>query len=152
MVGDHEFKILKIKPWMIKFSFDGQRYFIKEEDCEEPIIVFYKFDCDNTGKYQTTYMDSHYGSLTWLNHIRGLTYRDYDKEYIINKLVEYGFNFGLSEDEFDYLSLWCQVDKIKRQIEHYQYEIRERCNKIMDLTTQENELMVKINEKDIQKA
>ena len=45
MVGDHEFKILKIKPWMIKFSFDGQRYFIKEEDCEEPIIAFYKFDC-----------------------------------------------------------------------------------------------------------
>lgn len=105
MVVFHDIRIHKVKSWMIKFSIDGQKYFIKQNDDDEPTIMLYRFDHNENGGYKTELLASVYGHLYINNYLgfhKGMAYRDVDCESFIDKLCFQSLNPDLSNEEFQY--------------------------------------------------
>ena len=74
-------KILKIKPWMIKFRIDDQIYFIKQIDeiYEHGKMLWKYIPLDNKGHYKTECLKHSCGDLNISDFVTkkyGQTYRD----------------------------------------------------------------------------
>ena len=98
-------KILKIKPWMIKFQIDNQIYFIKSvDDAYEHCKQLYKYvPLDNKGHYKTECLKGSFGDLNISDFVTrkyGQTYRDLDLRKFWAALAWYDFGeaVGMSKE------------------------------------------------------
>ena len=94
-------KIIKVKPWMIKFKIDDKVYFIKDtSDDGESIVGCFEFILtDKYGHYTVRHISSKFG-LWSVTHYLGKfnTYSQIDLTRFITKLVTEGL---MSLDDVD---------------------------------------------------
>jgi len=138
MNGDYDIKILKIKPWMIKFSVNGQKYFIKDTgETFEPVTSLFKFDCDETGHYKTEHVKSIYGSfdpfyLTRCGH--GCSYKHIDTTAFIGKLLSYGLNPGIDQDIADRCKKEAEIERIQWKIDRANDELERLKKQLVEVS------------------
>lgn len=86
-------RILQVKPSAIKFEHNGQKYLLKEK--EECILVLYKFNCDDKGRYDLEHLKTVYGDISSFIHIAapkvGSAYKNADTEKFSEELCRWGF-------------------------------------------------------------
>ena len=99
-------KILKIKPWMIKFKVNNQIYFIKQTDeayeCSKQLFKY--IPIDDKGHYKTELLYTSYGDLNvgdFVTRKIGQTYRDIDRRKFLAALAWYNFGefVGMSKED-----------------------------------------------------
>ena len=105
-------KILRVKPWSIKFSLDGRKYIIKDtgDGCDS-ITTLFSFESDEKGKYTVTPLKSCYGSFyahRWVDMTK--TYAQMDKTAFLQKLCVKGFGEAISVSGDGFI----KADKMKR--------------------------------------
>lgn len=100
-----DLKMIKIKPWMIKFKIDDVIYFIKDGDeTFEHYKTLYRYiPTDDKGHYKTEALKGSYGDLNISDFVSlkpGLTYRDIDGRKFWAALAWYNFGeaVGMSEE------------------------------------------------------
>lgn len=123
-------RILKIKPWMIKFKIDDQIYFIK--DCDETYEHFktlYKYiPTDNKGHYKTEVLKHSAGNLNtndFVTYKRGRTYKDADLRKFWSALAWYNFGeiVGMSAENISAFKRERQKIMCEEKIEKLEKEL-----------------------------
>ena len=123
-------KVIKIKPWMIKFKIDDVIYFIKDGDeTFEHYKTLYKYiPTDDKGHYKTEALKSSYGDLNISDFVSlkpGQTYRDIDGRKFCAALAWYNFGeaVGMSDDNIK--AFKCERQKImcEEKIEKLEKEL-----------------------------
>lgn len=122
-------KIIKVKPWMIKFKIDNKVYFIKDasEDGEELVSCYEFIQTDIYGHYVTKHISSKFG-LWSVYYFLGTfkTYSQINVERFITKLIERGL---ISLDLIDKTYyrpnslIEEEIEKLEREISMRQKEI-----------------------------
>lgn len=134
-------KILKTKPWMIKFAVWSAKnlldfpelhyYFIKEDDSDYTYSLFEYYKEDNYGHYKTKRLATKVGDFDLSKYMMqkpGRTYKEaseYDKEKILSELANDGFGIYIKMET--------------EQIDYYKYEYKkmmcmERLKKLREET------------------
>lgn len=123
-------KILKIKPWMIKFKIDDQIYFIKDGDnVYEYAKQLYRYiPTDDKGHYKTECLKGTFGSLNvsdFVTRKNGQTYRDIDTHKFLAALAWYNFGEAVGMSEEDIKAFKTERQKImwKEKIEKLEKEL-----------------------------
>lgn len=110
-------KITKVKTYVINFTYDNVKYFIKDDSEEDAHISLYRRV--PTGEF--TFKNEHInGKITCMSlsqfikdiskkNPHTLTYSNLDKEHFVKKLVSLGFSSGLFTNEYNQFS-----DKLKK--------------------------------------
>lgn len=118
-------KMIKIKPWMIKFKIDDKIYFIKDgDDAYEYYKTLYRYiPTDDKGHYRTEALKGSIGSLNvgdFVSRKPGQTYRDVDSRKFWAALAWYDFGeaIGMSDENViafkrERQKIMCE-EKIKR--------------------------------------
>lgn len=118
-------KILKIKPWMIKFKIDDHIYFIKSVDdlFESGKQLFEYIPVGNKGHYKTECLAGSYGDLNVSDFVimkRGQTYKQIDLCKFWAALAWFGFGevVGMSSDNIEWFKrqhrIIVQEEKVKK--------------------------------------
>lgn len=125
-----DIKILKIKPWMIKFKVDDQIYFIKDTDeiYESSKQLFRYIPFDNKGHYKTELLYTSSGSLNIYDFVtrkHGQTYKDIDLNKFCAALAWYNFGefVGMNKEDItkhktEHRIIICRekIDKLEKEL------------------------------------
>ena len=115
-------KVIKIKPWMIKFKINDQIYFIRESAESSHSYALWKYDpTDNKGHYKVECLESAYGNLRISDFVpikRGQTYRGIDSYKFLMALAYKGFGkaVGMCEEDIDKLKYEARIIWLENKI------------------------------------
>lgn len=123
-------KVIKIKPWMIKFKIDDKIYFIKNNDeYGEYSKTLYRFiPTDNKGHYKTEAIKGSIGELNISDFVirkPGQTYSQIDPERFLAALSWnlFGEAVGMDEKDVEKYILEHRKNKIKDKIKRLTHEL-----------------------------
>ena len=105
MISGKDVRILKIKPWQIKFRIEDRIYILHEQgDTYEPSTVLYRVHTDENGRYELEHLGGILGSFhfskiypEFLQH--GQTYSYLDGEKILGWLASRGLSPEMDREE-----------------------------------------------------
>lgn len=126
-------KIIKIKPWMIKFSVDDNKYMIHEnDDFYEPSYSLYKFESDKNGRYKLTYLAGQSGHIHGYDSRtkHGEPYKNIDIIQFIAQLCYDGFAQYVGVDK-EYAECVLAIYKLK-QIDKELFILKERKESLLN--------------------
>lgn len=127
-------KITKVKPWVVYFTYDGQRYFLHDDSEEDMCIGLYKKNDKNIEKFiGTITISKPYDFIRIKKAIKPsktLVYNQIDKEYFVKKLTKQGIINSLFQKDIDKLNKKIsfnkeEIRKLKIEIDKKESEIRE---------------------------
>lgn len=123
-------KIIKIKPWMIKFKIDDKIYFIKDgDDAYEHYKTLYRYiPTDDKGHYKTEALKGSFGDLNISDFVvrkPGQTYSQIDPERFFAALSWYLFGeaVGMSKDDVERYNLEHRKNILKDKIKRLEREL-----------------------------
>lgn len=123
-------KMIKIKPWMIKFKIDDKIYFIKDgDDAYEHYKTLYRYiPTDDKGHYKTEALKGSIGSLNvgdFVSRKPGQTYRDIDGRKFWAALAWYDFGEAVGMSEENVIAFKRERQKImcEKKIERLESEL-----------------------------
>lgn len=126
------FKITKVKPWAIYFTYDNERYLLHGSECDyESDITLYKRDIDNCGKYTLEQIHVNMSMSDRVEYLylpriesKTRTYSSINKEKFIKLLTYDGFCESIFNEE---------IKKEKYAKALRQYQINDLEDKIRDI-------------------
>lgn len=130
-------KITKVKPWVVYFTYDGQRYFLHDDSDEDRSTGLYKKNDRNIeliGAAITLSFPSHFIRVKKnIKEPKGyptlnVVHNQIDKEYFVKRLTREGIIDSLFNKDVEDLEL--DINSLKDLIKRYQNKI-EKVRKII---------------------
>lgn len=131
-------KITKVKPWVVYFTYDGQRYFLHDDSDEDRCTGLYKKNGKNIERISGVItLSKPYDFIRIKKKIKPskiLVYNQIDKEYFVKKLTRQGIVDSLFQKDIDELNekisfnkeeirqLKIDIDKKESEIRKLEYE------------------------------
>lgn len=123
------FKVTKIKPWAIYFTYDNERYLLHGRSCDyEYDVTLYKRIYEK-GKFRLKHLKSEISDTdqimyNFLPHDRrkNIIYKHIDNKKFIKKLSYKGFCRSVFDDEIEEDKKY--IEECKKRIKFFEKEIR----------------------------